>query len=175
MEALTPPDHPYAVIMIKSPQGRWAVIPDQNPLCVEILKLEFNDVTRDEDGQRMSEEQARQVVQFAVRLNSEGSEHLIVQCRGGQCRSAAIAAALTQIRTGDSSFYFNHDFYRPNIDVYRKVLAAAKEEFDKYVEDEDREILDEHFDGNRKYAAVLRERLEEKKAFFNKNIELGRR
>ena len=109
-----------------------------------LLQLAFDDVDNDviidelgrtpteEERQRLeakykmlSDEQARQIASF-YHANKDAVEVLICQCEHGQSRSAAVAAAIMEIRGRKGITVFASDRYYPNKVIFRKVLAAMK-------------------------------------------------
>ena len=57
---------------------------------------------------------------------------LICQCEHGQSRSAAVAAAILEFRSRRGIDVFSNDNYFPNKVVYRRVLAALKDQIPVY-------------------------------------------
>lgn len=115
-------------------QGRCAYISlhdsDQTPAslptteeCQGILRIGTDDVLDGADQGRpivvFDHTHARQVLDF-VQTMIDNIDTLVVHCNGGQCRSPAIAAALSKIMLGDDDVWFRTK--RPNMKVYREIL-----------------------------------------------------
>ena len=111
------------------------------------LKLAFDDVDGDvfEDGlsadeirekwrtytekyHMFSDEQAREIAAFYRHILACGVDTLIVQCEYGQSRSAAVVAAIREFETRDGIEIFADERYCPNKVVFRKTLAALREQ-----------------------------------------------
>ena len=100
-----------------------------------ILRLEFDDITISdiyESGVQyffrlFSTEQANQIADF-VYSHLEDCETLICQCRFGQSRSAAVAAAIKEhfYHNGIEIFANGQKQYSPNLYVFRLTLLALQ-------------------------------------------------
>ena len=71
----------------------------------------------------LSEEQANKIASF-YKTNKDNISTLICQCEHGQSRSAAVAAAILEVRSRRGIQTFADDRYFPNKVVFRKVLGA---------------------------------------------------
>lgn len=91
----------------------------------ELLQLKFDDVDADEPFNIITNEQAAEIAEFYHRV-SKNAQRIICQCEHGQGRSAAIAAAILEYKSGNGIVIFAHDKYFPNKVVFRKVLQALK-------------------------------------------------
>ena len=91
----------------------------------ELLRLKFDDVDADEPFNIITKKQAEKIAEF-YRNTSKTAERIICQCEHGQGRSAAIAAAILEYRSGNGIDIFANDRYFPNKVVFRKVLTALK-------------------------------------------------
>jgi predicted protein tyrosine phosphatase len=57
-----------------------------------VLRLEFDDVDRDEEPYILfSEQQARDIIEFVATAQKNGTEGILVHCHAGISRSAAVA------------------------------------------------------------------------------------
>ena len=74
----------------------------------------------------LSDIQAQQIADFYFNIK-DTAETLICQCEHGQSRSAAVAAAVLEIRSKRGIDIFADDRFYPNKIVYRKVYKALKE------------------------------------------------
>lgn len=111
------------------------------------LKLAFDDVDGDvfEEGldaaairekwetltekyHMFSDEQAREIAAFYRKILACGVDTLIVQCEFGQSRSAAVVAAIREFENRDGIEIFADERYYPNKVVFRKTLAALREQ-----------------------------------------------
>ena len=105
-----------------------------------------NDVIVDEIGKNATEEEKVLVEQKYNMISREQAHEiaktyynhkdeintLICQCEHGQSRSAAIAAAILEFRSRRGIDVFSNDSYYPNKVVYRRVLAALKDQIPVY-------------------------------------------
>ena len=73
-----------------------------------------------------SDEQAMDIATFYFEYKDIIST-LICQCEHGQSRSAAVATAIMEIRSGSGIEVFAHDRYYPNKVVFRKVLKSLQD------------------------------------------------
>lgn len=73
----------------------------------------------------VSNEQADLIATFYLN-NADKITTLICQCEHGQSRSAAVAAAILEVRSRKGIQIFADDRYFPNKVVFRKVLSALK-------------------------------------------------
>lgn len=119
-------------------KGLWACISvccpdDSHPKIskvkqVDLLQLVFWDYdlprTSVDPEFIFNDEHADKVWDF-VEKNWDKIEELMVHCLMGQCRSAAIAAAIAKVKNGDDQVYFGA--YTPNMLVYRRLLDKAHE------------------------------------------------
>ena len=91
----------------------------------------FDELTQEERAgiekryNMFSEEQADEIASFYEK-NKDNISVLFCQCEHGQSRSAAVAAAILEIRNRRGIQIFADDRYYPNKVVFRKVLAALK-------------------------------------------------
>ena len=72
-----------------------------------------------------SDEQAEQVAAF-YHAHKDAIEVLICQCEHGQSRSAAVAAAILELRSRKGIVVFASDRYYPNKVVFKKTLVALR-------------------------------------------------
>ena len=72
-----------------------------------------------------STEQADEIAKFYFSV-CDKVECIICQCEHGQSRSAAVAAAIIEHRSGEGVDIFADDNYYPNKVVFRRVLTALK-------------------------------------------------
>ena len=79
----------------------------------------------------ISYEQAREIAKMYYDHKAEIST-LICQCEHGQSRSAAVAAAILEFRSRRGIEVFSNDNYYPNKVVFRRVLAALKDQIPVY-------------------------------------------
>ncbi len=131
---------PYAVISITETDMTSARYPSDKYIQ-GILYLRYHDVDPDnkeaygqgaEDADiqflnAMTKADATRILQF-MNLMKDSVEVIVCQCMAGISRSAATAAALSKIITGDDSFFFDH--YVPNRYVYRLILETFYDDFD---------------------------------------------
>lgn len=73
----------------------------------------------------LTDEQAEQIAEF-VKIVWDKIDVLICQCEHGQSRSAAVAAAIMEIKSKRGIEIFADDRYYPNKTIFRKVLKAIK-------------------------------------------------
>lgn len=104
-----------------------------------MLRLEFDDISLSEidyeDGGKyayrlFTSKQADRIAEFVYEHKSK-IQTLICQCRFGQSRSAAVAAAIKEHIYHNGIDIFADEDYSPNTYVFRTVLDALKERGDK--------------------------------------------
>ncbi|OPZ86333.1 MAG: hypothetical protein BWY76_00997 [bacterium ADurb.Bin429] len=114
---------PYAVISITDPETPPAVLKSP-PSCRGVLRLQFHDITRPQDGYAlMTEEHARQITAF-VSAWRETVDLFVVHCEGGVSRSAAVAAALAWWWNGEIDHFFAE--YLPNDYIYALMVQTLR-------------------------------------------------
>ena len=130
MQNANPSTQPWGVISVCE-NGDFPEI-HTNDQMVGRLNLQFHDVDFFARGEREDErtlfsiDMANEVLDFFFAGADKGMTVLYVHCLMGQCRSAAIAAALAKITTGDDMLYFSRSGpYRPNMRVYRTIIEQA--------------------------------------------------
>lgn len=120
------PGRPHLVISISEHEAGLPDIP-QNPHCRGVLRLVFWDVDDPfggiPGGMLFHEEQAETVLDFVFE-RLERIDAVVCQCDAGISRSAALAAALSRILTGDDAYYFRQ--YQPNRLVYDTLLEVHR-------------------------------------------------
>lgn len=126
----------YAIISIQEPTFGYGIGIEMKVggNCLAALNIEFGDVTPaavklgDEDAnaisaQLMTMDHARKIHDFVETL-PDAVQLLIIHCHAGVSRSAAVAAAISKVKTGDDSRFFKSKCYVPNMHVYYNVLEA---------------------------------------------------
>lgn len=120
------PDRPHAFISICDSDQEPAVLPDY-PGCLGVLRLSFDDAVQDSVAYRplvlFDDAFATEILDFVRTVDSAGCQRLYIHCNGGQCRSPAVAAALTKLDGGDDNFWFHRK--RPNMLVYRTLVEVG--------------------------------------------------
>lgn len=125
-------DTPHVLISISSPGG--GVTPPENDARVEMLRLQFHDVTKCEKGDPFfdfltghkveivppSREDGAKIAAFV--LKHRNIPMLIVNCEAGISRSSGIAAAVSKFFNGDDSEFYDSGKYHPNDRIRRFVL-----------------------------------------------------
>jgi len=129
----------HAVISITAPDNKRPAKFELNEYLKAVLYLKFYDIDfsdgnmtpiraaiMDKYGHgKFTDAQAKEVVDFV--LESKDLVHTIIcHCDAGISRSAGMGAAISLILNGSDKEIFNNGQYRPNIDVYRKVLNEAQ-------------------------------------------------
>jgi ribA/ribD-fused uncharacterized protein len=113
-------DEPYMVISIDSP-GKDIPILAASPLCVGVLRILFNDISRPKEGRLLFErEHAREILDF-VESYLPRSSSILVHCTGGLYRSPAVSAALSTILQGEEGFF--QAYHNRNSHVYNTLLS----------------------------------------------------
>ena len=131
MMAALPPETPWAVVSICE-KADFPIL-QENEFLRGRLNLQFHDVDQfayEKDGEPIilfNIDHAKQILNFFEFIQKLDVEVIYVHCLMGQCRSAAVAAALEKALTGDDSKYFGNGPYRPNMLVYRGVLNECHE------------------------------------------------
>ena len=121
-------DVPWACISIATEVGDWPKITGVKRLGH--LPMAFADADDpvwieriDRMGLEMFEEKhANRILDFVNKMWDQ-VDLFMVHCEAGQCRSPAIAAAITKIKGEDDSDYFRNK--TPNALVYRVMLNTA--------------------------------------------------
>lgn len=128
MMASMPPEKTWALISICE-NADYPIV-QMNDFFVYRLNLQFHDVDQfayeadDTEIILFNEDHAVQIWDFVEEVKDK-VEILFVHCLMGQCRSAAVAAAIEKTMTDDDMRFFNGGKYRPNMRVYRGVLEEA--------------------------------------------------
>jgi predicted protein tyrosine phosphatase len=127
MMAANPPEKPWALISICE-KGDFPEV-HENEFLQGRLNLKFHDIDAYKNGEPENETRilfddshAKTILDFYEDMNKAGTSVIYVHCLMGQCRSAAVAAALEKALNGDDAKYFGRGPYRPNMRVYRGVL-----------------------------------------------------
>src|SRR6185437_7480088 len=120
-----PHEVPHVIISITSGPEDVARLP-ASATCQGILRLCFADAEESsalvDEAQLFTEAQAAAIWRFVLE-HREAVERVVVHCDAGFSRSPAVAAALARVMNGDDAEYFAGR-YRPNMRVYRMLLAA---------------------------------------------------
>lgn len=137
VEALPAHDEPHIIISINSPGQEPARIRtnnatlgrvnlffwdlDQRPAAGHVeyegKQYDFNDIPEEELCQPAD---AVKVIDLV--LAHPEAKQIVVHCRAGVSRSAAVAAALHKVLNGSDEPIFGSRRYRPNMRVYRMLL-----------------------------------------------------
>lgn len=114
-----------AIISISTPNDIEPALSTTNPSIIDILRLKFYDMEKYEwehyntpYSERFTTEKAISIFDFVVK-NFDEAEEIWVHCDGGVSRSAAVAAAILKVFTGNDDEIFKNDSYFPNMMVYR--------------------------------------------------------
>lgn len=122
-------DEPFYMISIHSAASVSGDpdIDETNKDLKDLLRLTFSDVTYELycDGSAITDDDGDQIYYFASDLPDNAL--LVVHCRTGVSRSAAVAAALSRIFNGDESVFWSPP-YSPNPLVYQKVMMSWYED-----------------------------------------------
>jgi len=130
---------PHAVISITTPDNQEPAKFELNDHLKAVLYLRYYDidfsdgnitptraaVLRDYGHGIFTDAQAKEVVDFILE-NRGLVQTIICHCDAGISRSAGTGAAISLILNGSDKEIFNDKRYRPNMDVYRKVLNEAQ-------------------------------------------------
>lgn len=124
------PEVPWALISICE-KGDFPVVAE-NDTFKGRLNMQFHDVdvyAYEKEGEPIvlfDEAHAKQIWDFYCQMKEAGVEVFYVHCLMGQCRSAAVAAALSKVVHDDDERFFNGKGpYRPNMRVFRCIMEEA--------------------------------------------------
>jgi predicted protein tyrosine phosphatase len=120
----------HATISVFDPWSEQTALP-KNMYRVGSLFLSFYDLDQQLPGmnyQLFTKEMAREIISF-WQENTNRVDYFAINCEAGISRSAAIAAALCKIDTGDDEYFFKH--YCPNRLVYKIILDSYYTPLDK--------------------------------------------
>ena len=120
----------FAVISIQEyPKEMMGIQYKSGGHCKAAINMWFSDITDKtrEDKEKyiklITSEDATQIKLFVDSLDKESLDTLIVHCNMGISRSAAVAAAISKVLTGNDSEFFKGKFV-PNMTVYYTVLRV---------------------------------------------------
>ncbi len=107
---------------------------DNDAIADEVGEAEGTTLGQAEDARLKAEERlhiiseavARKIAEFYHAVSGK-VDYFVCQCEHGQSRSAAVAAAIMEYRSGRGIDIFSSDKYYPNKVVFRRVLSALKE------------------------------------------------
>lgn len=124
VETCAPIQH-WALISVGEPDS-YDGSPKITPGWEHVLKLSFHDVSPNQDGmdallKYFGAEDAKAIVEFVRRVAPE-VEGLMIHCRAGISRSAAIAKWVCE----EFNIPFNHKYDLYNIHVYQHLIATGK-------------------------------------------------
>ncbi len=119
--AIEPPRPDWAVISLSEWGAEPAKLKDG---WQAILRMEFHDIEElvpDEPYDLFSEDQARQIIEFVADMNAYGVVGVLVHCRAGISRSAAVAKWIAE--KYDLPFPVGYSLY--NKHVYRALRQVG--------------------------------------------------
>lgn len=129
IEAALPPVVPYVVISITTSPTDLACLPPSSS-CLGVLRLTFfdSDLPLDVEGPDglFSQSDARQIWDFVLN-HRERIRCIVLHCNAGLSRSPGVAAALSNVLTGDDAELFRR--FHPNRRVYRTLLDVFHAEY----------------------------------------------
>lgn len=125
MEDMAPRKDKYAVISIQDTHTEgFGIRFEKSESCMDVLTLYFDDIDREVEGAVLfSEEQAKQIISF-VKQNIK-ADTLLIHCYGGESRSRAVGAFVTEMLHGNSDKYFETG--HPNMHVYETLKSVNKQ------------------------------------------------
>ncbi|MCP3685193.1 MAG: hypothetical protein GY861_21220 [bacterium] len=98
-------------------------IPD-NEQRLDVLEVETDDIDKETDDLILfTAGQANEIISF-VNKYEERISCVVIHCYAGECRSPAVAAALSYMLNGDDSWIFSDTQYKPNMHIYRTMMVA---------------------------------------------------
>lgn len=119
---------PHAIVSIGAPGDKPAKL--RNYRCLlGVLRLSFDDAEvkfRSRSGYEntlIDDEQAEQIIRFALGMRDRGVKLIICHCEAGISRSSATAAGLAHLFRKRTKRFFRYP-YSPNALVYKKLIAA---------------------------------------------------
>lgn len=115
-------DEPFYVISIKGPRSAPPDLDSSNTCMKDVLQLVFDDIDYAYCGYGFTTGHAIEILNWCDELPDDAL--LIIHCRAGVSRSAAVAAALTEIyNQQDGSEFWRYPPYSPNTLVYQTLLV----------------------------------------------------
>lgn len=112
---------PWAAISIASfPRN---LPPVSNLNRVDILQLIFTSTYRESLKEGIKSEYAFKIIEFTSNVIDK-VDLLIVQCKLGQHRSPAVAAAITKLFIGDNAYWFEQ-YPGLNVIVYKTIILQS--------------------------------------------------
>lgn len=120
----TTADVKYAVISVTGSEQEFVRVPE-SPNRLGILTIKFDDIQTDIDGLVLfNSAHARMILNFFQEMLGLGMKLIIINCEKGLCRSAAIGAAIVELR-GGRSVWFDRRF-APNAYVRQVMLEEGR-------------------------------------------------
>jgi len=119
--------YPHIIISIRD-TGMKKLLFSKNKNRISVLHLAFDDVDTDfylSGSVFMSEEQAENIINFV--RSFDHINDIIVQCKAGISRSAAVAMAISRYYNGNEGI-FKDNPYNPNPYVYNLVLEEFRKQ-----------------------------------------------
>lgn len=139
----------YAIISIQEPTNGYGLglAFQKGGNCLAALNIEFSDATpaiKSPNSRLMSKEDAWNIHNFVEKIPKE-VELLIIHCQKGRSRSAAVAAAILFVKTGNNEQIFGNQCYTPNQYVYYTLLETygKKNDYWERCYEEEKKLLPE--------------------------------
>ncbi len=87
-----------------------------------VLRLRFSDIEKEDKPSVMfSARDAQSIIDFVWRANEAGVENILVHCKAGVSRSAAVAKWIA----GEYHLPFDHDYFLYNRHIYSTLCKIA--------------------------------------------------
>lgn len=113
----------WVMISIATEKDTWPEYDPKN--CQKVLRMVFHDTSPDAFGYvnkdfLFTEKQANLILDWVEGIEN-AADMLVVSCEAGLCRSAAVAAAISNRYFKDDKMFFRPP-YVPNMYVYRTLM-----------------------------------------------------
>lgn len=129
-----------ALYVLPCQQDAVAIVSSSYPVCTEKLGLPhiaecYDDLDVETPGRSLSSAEADRIAGFIRGINP-GIKTVYTACDSGQCRSAAVACAVSRYFGMDDRYIWENPAYRPNPLVFRMLCSRLGTEISDALLDE---------------------------------------